>query len=156
MFLMGRTQGYCWGNLWDPRDNFRIFPEEHVGLEYWGWIDEPKDMILACPQATILNAKQDFCYLFSSRSTSKTGWMSCSIQRFDQPIKKTFKVWSATRHTNTRNPESKNRVGIFIKVRDSIFKDYSEKTERQKVLHRPCSNKKLHVVVVTVEIWNKN
>lgn len=29
-------------------------------------------MILACPQATILNAKQEFCYLFSSRSTSKT------------------------------------------------------------------------------------
>lgn len=59
----GRTQGYCWGNLWDPRDNFRMFPDEYVGLEYWGWIYEPKDMILACPQATVLNAKQEFCYL---------------------------------------------------------------------------------------------
>lgn len=143
IFLMGRTQRYCWGNLWDPRDNFRIFLEEYVGLEYWGWIYEPKDTIIAFPQATILDAKQELSCLFSRRNTSRAvdGWMSCSIQRFNQPSKKTIKAWSATRHDNTRNPESKTRVCTFIQVGDSIFRNYSERKEKKK-FHRPCYNKK--------------
>jgi len=68
ILLMGRTQEYCWGNLWDPRDNFRIFLEEHVGTEYWGWTYEPKDTILAFPQATVWDEKRELIYLFSRRN----------------------------------------------------------------------------------------
>lgn len=70
-FLMGKTPGYCWGNLWHLRDNSRIFLEEYTEFEYEGWIYQPKDTSLAFPQATIWDAKQKLVYLFS-RSPSKT------------------------------------------------------------------------------------
>lgn len=72
LFLTGIAQLYCWGNRWDLRDNFRMFLEEYAEFEYQGWIYQPKNTILAFPQATNWDAKQQIFYLFRRRNLRKT------------------------------------------------------------------------------------